>query len=97
MLYSIIPQEEIYKVSRKQKEYKQLCLLLKYVLFSSLLAPLPLPPCPHSYSLSHEDFEFISGTRMRKLAREGQNPPEGFMAPKAWTVLTEYYKSLEKA
>jgi len=55
------------------------------------------PPLPHSYSLSHEDFEFISGTRMRKLAREGQNPPEGFMAPKAWTVLTEYYKSLEKA
>uniref|UniRef100_A0A2I2YEL2 3'-phosphoadenosine 5'-phosphosulfate synthase 1 n=1 Tax=Gorilla gorilla gorilla TaxID=9595 RepID=A0A2I2YEL2_GORGO len=45
----------------------------------------------------HEDFEFISGTRMRKLAREGQKPPEGFMAPKAWTVLTEYYKSLEKA
>uniref|UniRef100_A0A8B9ZKM6 3'-phosphoadenosine 5'-phosphosulfate synthase 1 n=1 Tax=Anas platyrhynchos TaxID=8839 RepID=A0A8B9ZKM6_ANAPL len=45
----------------------------------------------------HEDFDFISGTRMRKLAREGQNPPEGFMAPKAWTVLTEYYKSLEKA
>ncbi|XP_058577701.1 bifunctional 3'-phosphoadenosine 5'-phosphosulfate synthase 1 isoform X2 [Neofelis nebulosa] len=45
----------------------------------------------------HEDFEFISGTRMRKLAREGQKPPEGFMAPKAWTVLMEYYKSLEKA
>lgn len=44
----------------------------------------------------HEDFEFISGTRMRKLAREGQKPPEGFMAPKAWTVLVEYYKSLEK-
>ncbi|EPQ11568.1 Bifunctional 3'-phosphoadenosine 5'-phosphosulfate synthase 1 [Myotis brandtii] len=45
----------------------------------------------------HEDFEFISGTRMRKLARDGQKPPEGFMAPKAWTVLVEYYKSLEKA
>ncbi|KAK2116084.1 Bifunctional 3'-phosphoadenosine 5'-phosphosulfate synthase 1 [Saguinus oedipus] len=45
----------------------------------------------------HEDFEFISGTRMRKLARECQKPPEGFMAPKAWTVLMEYYKSLEKA
>uniref|UniRef100_A0A4W2DGU0 3'-phosphoadenosine 5'-phosphosulfate synthase 1 n=1 Tax=Bos indicus x Bos taurus TaxID=30522 RepID=A0A4W2DGU0_BOBOX len=45
----------------------------------------------------HEDFEFISGTRMRKLAREGQKPPEGFMAPKAWDVLMEYYKSLEKA
>ncbi|XP_019491535.1 PREDICTED: bifunctional 3'-phosphoadenosine 5'-phosphosulfate synthase 1 [Hipposideros armiger] len=45
----------------------------------------------------HEDFEFISGTRMRKLARDGQKPPEGFMAPKAWNVLMEYYKSLEKA
>ena len=50
-----------------------------------------------SLPFSHEDFEFISGTRMRKLAREGQKPPEGFMAPKAWDVLMEYYKSLEKA
>lgn len=33
---------------------------------------------------------------MRKLALEGQKPPEGFMAPKAWDVLMEYYKSLEK-
>ncbi|XP_042673653.1 bifunctional 3'-phosphoadenosine 5'-phosphosulfate synthase 2 isoform X1 [Centrocercus urophasianus] len=44
----------------------------------------------------HNDFDFISGTRMRKLAREGENPPDGFMAPKAWKVLTEYYQSLEK-
>ncbi|NXC33061.1 PAPS2 synthase, partial [Campylorhamphus procurvoides] len=44
----------------------------------------------------HEDFDFISGTRMRKLAREGENPPDGFMAPKAWKVLTTYYQSLEK-
>ncbi|KAM6104824.1 bifunctional 3'-phosphoadenosine 5'-phosphosulfate synthase 2 [Pterocles gutturalis] len=44
----------------------------------------------------HADFDFISGTRMRKLAREGENPPDGFMAPKAWKVLTEYYQSLEK-
>ncbi|NWW74586.1 PAPS2 synthase, partial [Climacteris rufus] len=44
----------------------------------------------------HDDFDFISGTRMRKLAREGQNPPDGFMAPKAWQVLTTYYQSLEK-
>ncbi|KAJ3614446.1 hypothetical protein NHX12_018019 [Muraenolepis orangiensis] len=48
-------------------------------------------------SKNHQDFDFISGTRMRKMAREGQNPPEGFMAPKAWNVLKEYYKSLEKA
>ncbi|XP_029465667.1 bifunctional 3'-phosphoadenosine 5'-phosphosulfate synthase 2 isoform X2 [Rhinatrema bivittatum] len=44
----------------------------------------------------HSEFDFISGTRMRKLAREGQNPPDGFMAPKAWKVLTDYYCSLEK-
>uniref|UniRef100_A0A674A1C4 3'-phosphoadenosine 5'-phosphosulfate synthase 1 n=1 Tax=Salmo trutta TaxID=8032 RepID=A0A674A1C4_SALTR len=46
---------------------------------------------------NHQDYDFISGTRMRKMAREGQNPPEGFMAPKAWAVLVEYYQSLEKA
>lgn len=34
---------------------------------------------------------------MRRLARDGQKPPEGFMAPSAWAVLTEYYKALEKA
>ncbi|XP_030058939.1 bifunctional 3'-phosphoadenosine 5'-phosphosulfate synthase 2 isoform X1 [Microcaecilia unicolor] len=44
----------------------------------------------------HSEYDFISGTRMRKLAREGQNPPDGFMAPKAWKVLTDYYCSLEK-
>ncbi|NXQ61888.1 PAPS2 synthase, partial [Anthoscopus minutus] len=47
-------------------------------------------------SKRHDDFDFISGTRMRKLAREGENPPDGFMAPKAWKVLTTYYQSLEK-
>ena len=41
-----------------------------------------------------EDFDFISGTRMRTLARAGQLPPDGFMAPAAWNVLAEYYKSL---
>ncbi|XP_015202241.1 bifunctional 3'-phosphoadenosine 5'-phosphosulfate synthase 2b isoform X1 [Lepisosteus oculatus] len=44
----------------------------------------------------HSEFEFISGTRMRKLARDGENPPDGFMAPKAWKVLTEYYSSQQK-
>uniref|UniRef100_A0A8C2ZAD9 3'-phosphoadenosine 5'-phosphosulfate synthase 1 n=1 Tax=Cyclopterus lumpus TaxID=8103 RepID=A0A8C2ZAD9_CYCLU len=46
---------------------------------------------------NHPDYDFISGTRMRKMAREGENPPDGFMAPRAWSVLKEYYKSLEKA
>jgi len=41
-----------------------------------------------------EDFEFISGTKMRGLAKSGQDPPNGFMAPKAWKVLADYYLSL---
>jgi len=45
--------------------------------------------------LRKEDFDFISGTRMRNLARSGENPPPGFMAPKAWTVLANYYQSLQ--
>ena len=40
------------------------------------------------------DFEFISGTKMRGLARAGELPPAGFMAPKAWDILAGYYKSL---
>lgn len=41
-----------------------------------------------------EDFEFISGTKMRGLARSGSNPPDGFMAPKAWDVLKQYYTEI---
>lgn len=41
-----------------------------------------------------ESFEFISGTKMRGLARTGQQPPDGFMANKAWDVISNYYKSL---
>lgn len=43
-----------------------------------------------------DDFDFISGTRMRGFAREGVLPPEGFMAPSAWNVLAGYYQSLLK-
>lgn len=41
-----------------------------------------------------DSFEFISGTKMRGLARTGQQPPDGFMANKAWDVISNYYKSL---
>jgi len=43
-----------------------------------------------------EDFMFISGTKMRKFARDGIEPPKGFMAPKAWSVVSQYYQSLNK-
>lgn len=40
------------------------------------------------------DFLFISGTKMRSLAKKGENLPEGFMSEKAWKVLAGYYQSL---
>lgn len=33
-----------------------------------------------------DDFEFISGTKMRGYAKRGEAPPDGFMSPKAWRV-----------
>jgi len=44
-----------------------------------------------------DDFLFISGTRMRELARNGNTPPEGIMPPKAWAVIVEYYQSFRGA
>ncbi|KAI3383753.1 hypothetical protein SNEBB_002914 [Seison nebaliae] len=40
------------------------------------------------------DFISISGTKMRAMARKGENPPPGFMAEKAWKVLCDYYGAL---
>ncbi|KAJ0971015.1 hypothetical protein J5N97_018974 [Dioscorea zingiberensis] len=42
-----------------------------------------------------KDFLFISGTKMRTYARNGENPPDGFMCPGGWNVLVNYYKSLQ--
>ncbi|CAH1793731.1 unnamed protein product [Owenia fusiformis] len=44
-----------------------------------------------------EDFQFISGTKMRALARAGDNPPDGFMAPSAWKIMVDFYQSITKA
>ncbi|KAL5291120.1 PAPSS2 family protein [Megaselia abdita] len=41
-----------------------------------------------------DDFDFISGTRMRTLARSGELPPDGFMVPEAWKILAGYYQAL---
>ncbi|CRK99706.1 CLUMA_CG012967, isoform B [Clunio marinus] len=43
-----------------------------------------------------EDFLFISGTKMRTFAKTGELPPDGFMEPKAWNILANYYRSLSK-
>ncbi|ESQ44644.1 hypothetical protein EUTSA_v10003175mg [Eutrema salsugineum] len=41
-----------------------------------------------------QDFLFISGTKMRALAKKKENPPDGFMCPSGWKVLVDYYDSL---
>lgn len=41
-----------------------------------------------------EDFRFISGTRIRQIAKMNEAPPEGYMAPKAWNILVNYYQNL---
>jgi len=42
------------------------------------------------------DFMFISGTKMRKFARTGEMPPDGFMCPTGWKVVSDYYQSIAK-
>jgi len=40
-----------------------------------------------------EEFMFISGSKMRKYAREGEDPPSGFMCPTGWKVVSGYYQA----
>ena len=42
-----------------------------------------------------DDFEFISGSRMRQMAKDGELPPPGFMSLAGWEVLAAYYRALE--
>ena len=41
-----------------------------------------------------KDFQFISGSKMRAMAKNGDTLPPGFMSQKGWEVLSGYYKSL---
>jgi len=44
-----------------------------------------------------DDFTSISGTKMRKFGADGKDPPAGFMAPSAWTVVKEFYQQKKAA
>jgi 3'-phosphoadenosine 5'-phosphosulfate synthase len=39
-----------------------------------------------------ENFDFISGSKMREMAKAGETPPPGFMSPAGWEVLKAYYQ-----
>jgi 3'-phosphoadenosine 5'-phosphosulfate synthase len=41
-----------------------------------------------------DDFDFISGSRMRAMAKNNEDLPAGFMSQKGWEVLGEYYRNL---
>jgi 3'-phosphoadenosine 5'-phosphosulfate synthase len=41
-----------------------------------------------------DEFESISGSKMRKMAAEGKTPPPGFMDPDGWDIVVKYYQSL---
>lgn len=60
--------------------YKQPCQRIQNVIWS-LSIPLPLSLfCYYLYVL---------------FVITGETPPEGFMAPKAWKVLVDYYQSIQ--
>jgi 3'-phosphoadenosine 5'-phosphosulfate synthase len=45
---------------------------------------------------NNDDYDFISGTRMRTMAKNNENPPDGFMSQKGWEVLADYYRNLKE-
>lgn len=45
---------------------------------------------------NNADYDFISGTRMRTMAKNNENPPDGFMSQKGWEVLADYYRNLRE-
>jgi len=44
-----------------------------------------------------EDYMFISGSKMRKYARSGETPPEGFMCPSGWKLISDFYRTRAEA
>ena len=40
------------------------------------------------------DFENISGSRMREMAKNNEPLPKGFMSEAGWKVLGDYYRNL---
>lgn len=41
-----------------------------------------------------DDFDFISGSRMRAMAKNNEPLPPGFMSVGGWKVLGDYYRNL---
>ena len=94
------PQLDLYDVWHGQK-------LLKHV--QSMINNVEI--CPFKIAALHKasnemrfvgkdekmnDYEFISGTKMRTMAKNNENPPPGYMSQQGWEVLADYYRKLEE-
>lgn len=40
-------------------------------------------------------YAWLIKLQMRAYAKNGENPPDGFMCPGGWKVLVNYYESLQ--
>jgi sulfate adenylyltransferase len=47
--------------------------------------------CPHEAG----DRLLLSGTKLRKMLSEGEDPPAEFSRPEVVSILQEYYRSLK--
>lgn len=46
------------------------------------------------HSFNNADYEFISVTKMKNMAKNNENPPKGFISQSSWMVLAEYFRKL---
>lgn len=92
------PQKDCYDVWHGQKllvHVKSMLNQVEVMPFKVAAYNTKEKRCMFFTGQNKEDFEFISGSKMRQLARDNQEPPEGFMSPAGWAVLKAYYQSLE--
>ena len=58
---------------------------------------VPYMYCVNFYDPKRDtEFTKISGSKMRKFAREGVTPPDGYMCPTGWEVVANFYKDLAR-
>jgi len=90
------PKRDIYEATHGGKVLKMAPGLTQLEIIPFKVAAYDMKAKAMAFFDPHrrDDFDFISGTRMRGLAKAGELPPDGFMAPKAWTILSNYYQSL---
>lgn len=80
--------------------YNDICIILDHLKIFVKLRKVPekikIFKFCHLVYATLQYYSLISYFVFAGLAKIGQNPPNGFMAPKAWQVLVQYYQSLDK-